>query len=79
MEPPSDGALRVKGMIDLLKTAESGVGSPEALAELVRKLVKEAVKRCVKWSLANRSTEAKLAEVLDDPCAQELEDQLIGA
>ena len=39
----------------------------------------EAVKRCVVWSLANRATEAKLAEVLDDPYDYELEDQLIDA
>jgi nucleoside-diphosphate-sugar epimerase len=39
----------------------------------------EAVKRSVEWSLANRSAVANQAEVLDDPYAYELEDELIGA
>lgn len=37
----------------------------------------EAVKLCVAWSLEHRTEEAKQAEVLDDPRAYKLEDELI--
>jgi hypothetical protein len=42
LEPPSEGALRARSVISFLHTVENWAGSPEALAEVVKRMIKEA-------------------------------------
>jgi hypothetical protein len=42
LEPPSKGALRARSVINLRLMLESLAGSPEALTELIKRMIQEA-------------------------------------